>query len=197
MSTYWLDEYSSLMIEVPHPTSADRQLAERLAAGGDLMPRLDVRWLDDGRMDVTTFSWVGVVRFSAVEIHVVPKLVGGALRVLRMIEYARGVPLLAQLPRDRQLPSDGDDLFDLVVLLLVEEVKALIRDGLIRDYRGVEETLDRMRGRLRIREQFLLRYGQLHQIECAYDEFDGDVPENQLRSGAARSHQPRSRHRCS
>lgn len=180
MPAHRLDEYSSRMIEAPPPSAADRQLADRLAAGGDLTPRLDVRWLDQGRMEVTTFSWVGVVRFSAVEIHVVPKLVGGALRVLRMIEYARGVPLLAQLPRDRQLPGDGDDLFDLVVLLLVEEVKALIRDGLIRDYRPVEETLDRMRGRLRMREQYLRRFGQLHQIECAYDEFDGDIPENQL-----------------
>jgi 5-methylcytosine-specific restriction enzyme subunit McrC len=182
--SHLLNEYETRLIPSPPPTPADQRLKARLAPGGDLQPRLDVEWLADGHMRVTTFSWVGVVRFSAVEIRVVPKLIGGALKVLRMIEYAESVRLVARLPTDRPLPADGNDLFDLVVLLLVEETKALIRDGLIRDYRRVEDSLDVMRGRLRIREQYLRRYGRLHRIECAFDEFDGDVPDNQLLAAA-------------
>lgn len=191
MTSYVLNEYDSRVIDCPPPTFSDKKLAEDLAAGGDLEPRLDVEWLLGGHMRITTSSWVGMVRFSTVEIRVVPKLIGGTLRVLRMIEYAEGIPLVARLPTDRPLPADGTDLFDLIVMLLIEETKALIRNGLIRDYRPVEDSLDVLRGRLRVREQYLRRYGQLHRIECAFDEFDGDVPENQLLAAALREAEPR------
>jgi 5-methylcytosine-specific restriction enzyme subunit McrC len=191
MTSLLLHEYDSREIDCPPPTPGDLTLAADLAAGGELAPRLDVEWLLGGRMRVNTHSWVGVVRFSAVEIRVVPKLIGNSLRVLRMIEYAEGVRLIKRLPTDRPLPADGTDLFDLIVMLLTEEVKALIRNGLIRDYRSVEDSLDVLRGRLRIREQYLRRYGQLHRVECAFDEFDGDVPENQLLAAALQAAETR------
>jgi 5-methylcytosine-specific restriction enzyme subunit McrC len=193
MKAYILDEYDTKVFDCPAPTLADKHLRDSLAAGGDATPRMDVRFLAGGQMEVTTYSWVGVVRFSSVEIRVVPMLIVGNLRVLRMIEYAQDVRLIARLRTDRSLPAEGTDLFDLVVMLLAEETKKLIRDGLIRDYRSVEDSLDVMRGRLRIREQYLRRYGQLHRIECAFDEFDGDVPENQLLAAALRAAEPRVR----
>lgn len=192
MDSHRFSEYETRTLDCPRPTPGDKRLANDLAAGGDLAPRMDVDWLDGGRMKVTTHSWVGVVRFSAVEILVVPKLIGGSLRVLRMIEYAEGIELLKRLPTNRALPADGHDLFDLIVMLLTAETQALIRDGLIRDYHSVEDNLDVLRGRLRVREQFLRRYGQLHRIECAFDEFDGDVPENQLLAAALQLAAPRT-----
>jgi 5-methylcytosine-specific restriction enzyme subunit McrC len=175
-----LAEYESICIRAAPPTAADLTLSERLSTRVDLEPRLVVRWLTGGKVEVTASSWVGVVRFSSLEIRVVPKLVGNALGVLRMLEYAAGVRLIARLPIDRELPANGSDLFELIVMLLVEETKLLIRDGLIRDYRPVDDTLEVMRGRLRLREQFIRRYGTLHRLECHFDEYDGDVPENQL-----------------
>lgn len=191
LAPHRIGEYDRMVITDFEPTPDDERLASSLAASGDITPRLDVRFLTGHRMEVITHSWVGVVRFSSVEIHVVPKLIGGSLRVLRMIEYADDIRLMARLPTDQLLPADGTDLFDLLVMLLTEETKALIRDGLIRDYHPVDESLDVLRGRLRVREQFMRRYGQLHRIECAFDEFDGDVPENQLLAAALQAAAPR------
>lgn len=190
---HYLGEYETRLIDCPRPTPEDKRLAQDLAAGGTLAPRLDVDWLDGGQAKVTAHSWIGVVRFSAMEIRVVPKLVGGNLRVLRMIEYAAGFPLLGRLPTQHTLPGHGTDLFDLIVALLTQETQALIRGGLIRDYHSVDESLDVLRGRMRIREQVLRRYGQLHRIECNFDEFDGDVPENQLLAAALQVAAPRVR----
>jgi len=178
--TIELVEYQSKSVPSAKPTPADQKLAERLSAEGEIEARLDVRWLINGRVEVKATSWVGVVQFSGLEIRVVPKLVGGALRVLRMIEYSDGVQLLTRLPPDQQLAPTGDDLFELIVRLLVSEVNLLIRDGLIRNYRPMEDSLTVMRGRLRMREQFLRRHGTLHRLECSFDEYDGDIPENQL-----------------
>jgi 5-methylcytosine-specific restriction enzyme subunit McrC len=179
-----LVEYQARCLPAADPTPADTALATQLAAAGDIEARLDVRWLANGKIDVRASSWVGVVRFSAVEIRVLPKLVGGELKVLQMIEYTDEVRFLKHLPADQQLEAVGDDLFELIVRLLVTEVKQLIREGLIRDYRPTEDTLTVMRGRLRIRDQFLRRYGSLHQLDCAFDEYDGDIPENQLLGAA-------------
>jgi 5-methylcytosine-specific restriction enzyme subunit McrC len=184
MQTIELVEYESRRVRTPAPTSADLSLAERLAGTGDIEARLEVRWLADGTLELTASAWVGVVRFSAVEIRVVPKLVGGNLRVLQMIEYSDGIRLLAHLPPDQQLAVAGDDLFELLVRILVSEAKLLIRDGLLRDYRPAEETLAVVRGRLRLRDQFLKRYGALHRLECSFDEYDGDISENQLLAAA-------------
>lgn len=178
-----LGEYERRKITVPAPTSTDIRLAEQLTGDG-LEPRIAIRWLATGEVDITASSWVGVIRFSQLDVHVVPKLVGGPLRVLRMLEYAAGVSMISRLPADRPLPANGTDLFDLICQLLAEETKSLVRDGLLRDYRPVDDALDVMRGRLRYRDQYLRRYGQLHPLECHYDEYDSNMPDNQLVAAA-------------
>ena len=83
-------------------TDADRTLAKAL---GDGAGRLRVTELSDClRLDAV--EWVGVVRFSGLEVRVVPKLVGENLGVLAMLEYASGLGALSRLgmPRGRSLP---------------------------------------------------------------------------------------------
>jgi len=178
-----LNEYQRLRAPALQPAAADLDLAERLL-GDETGARLAVRWLVNGEIDVSSGSWVGVVRFTECDIHVVPKLVGGALRVLRMLEYAAGVHMLRRLPRDRPLPANGNDLFDLICLLLAQETEVLVRDGLLRDYRAVDDSLPVLRGRLRVRDQYLRRFGILDRVECHYDEYDGNTPDNQLLAAA-------------
>jgi 5-methylcytosine-specific restriction enzyme subunit McrC len=87
---------------------------------------LVVNWLADGQLEISATSWIGVVRFSNVDVRIIPKFVGGTLRVLRMIEYASGMQLLRLLPQERELPAHGDDLFDLICLLLVKETDIIV-----------------------------------------------------------------------
>ncbi len=164
------------------PTAVDLELAERLQAD-EAGPRLVVRWLAGGRVEVQATSWIGIVRFSNLEVRVVPKLVGGNLRVLRMLEYVRGVRMLRLLDQARPI-AKGRDFFDLVCMLLAGEVDALVRGGLLRDYRTNEDTLPMLRGRLNYREQYLRRFGQLDLLSCRFDEYDSDTVENQLVAAA-------------
>ncbi len=92
-----LSEYEHRRIPLPPPSASDIRLADQLE-GNDLEPRIAVRWLANGEVDIRATSWVGVIRFSQLDIHVVPKLVGGQLRVLRMLEYAAGISLISRLP---------------------------------------------------------------------------------------------------
>jgi 5-methylcytosine-specific restriction enzyme subunit McrC len=182
-----LSEYQRRRVSAPTPTEADVQLADKLM-GDETNARLVVRWLANGDVDITASSWVGVVRFTHLDVRVVPKLVGGALRVLRMIDYAAGVNMLGRLPVDRPLPADGRDLVDLICLLLARETDALVRDGLLRDYRATDDTLKLLRGRLRYRDQYLRQFGRLDRLECHFDEYDSDTADNQLVAARWLSH---------
>lgn len=172
-----LGEYSTKRAPTSAPTASDLALADRLR-GDD--GRLKVTWLAGGDVEISSTSWVGVVRFSAFDAVIVPKLVGGGLNVLRMLDYAADINMLRRLPDLRPLPADGADLLDLVCLLLAEETKALVRGGIRRSYHATDDQLPVLRGRLRLREQLGRHYGQVQLLECRFDEYDADIPDNQL-----------------
>jgi 5-methylcytosine-specific restriction enzyme subunit McrC len=158
-------------------TDADRALARAL---GDGAGRLGVTELADSlRLDAT--AWVGVVRFSELEIQIVPKLVGENLGILQMLEYSSGLGALARLDAARTLATERDgSLVDLLALLLAEGSIRIAKQGILHDYVTREESLARVRGRLLVFEQVTRRYGQLQTLECRFDELETDIPENQL-----------------
>ena len=41
-----------------------------------------------------------------------------------------------------------------------------------------------LRGRLMMREQYLRRFGRIDVLECRFDDYDADIPENQLLAAA-------------
>ena len=143
-----------------------------------------MQWLFDGSAEVSARSFVGVVRFSDFDVHVVPKLVGGNLGVLRMLDYASGLNALRQHPAVRELALSGASLFDLVCRILAGESDRMLRQGLNRDYVTHEEDLTVVRGRLRYRDQLLRRFGRVDVLECRFDELETDILENRILAAA-------------
>ena len=159
----------------------DRQLALALreADGGRLLvdERRDGVW-------VSARSWVGVVRFSAFEVRVVPKLAGGNLGVVRMLDYALGVGALRRYESVRTLEAVGDSLLELIAWLLGIACEKLVRDGLLSDYVAREDTLHVLRGRLRLKDQASRRYLQVDPLEVAFDDYETDIPDNRVLTAA-------------
>lgn len=176
VETVELEEFGKVSFSAPPPSDRDLALAANLAD----QQKLSVRWLHNGDAEIAASSHVGLVRFSTLEVRVVPKLVGGELRVLEMLEYAAGLDLIRRFDHPRDMPHEGRNLFDVLCGLLANEASALLRDGLIKDYRPEHDTLQVLRGRLDHRRQVLNRFGRLDQLECDFDEYDTDNPENQF-----------------
>jgi 5-methylcytosine-specific restriction enzyme subunit McrC len=174
-----LNEYESVKVTGLQPSPADIDAA----ASEALTKRITLRWLRGDTLEITANSHVGVVSLNCVTIHVRPKLAGRDLAVLQMLDYASGLSALHNLDQLQQL-GEGLHLRDLVCLLLTRETDKLLRHGLRRDYLRREESLPAVRGRLLTDRQILRRYGQLHRLECRYDELSSDIPDNQL-CGAA------------
>ena len=177
MRTIELAEWQMIeRFDLPELTDGDRVLAASLAEGDG---RLIVEELRNS-VRIRTTSWVGVVRFTLFEVHVVPKYVGGNLGILQMLSFTRGLDALKRAPAVRDLEVEGTHLIDLIGLLLAEEADSIARDGLLSDYVTREETLPVLRGRLIVLDQVTRRPGRVDSLECQFDEFETDIPENQL-----------------
>ncbi len=162
-------------------SDADRALARALTEGEG---RLSVQEVSDGvRFDAS--AWIGVVRFSEVEVRVVPKLVGENLGVLQMLEYSSGLGALSRLESARTLAADRDgSLVDLLALLLAEGSIDIAKRGILHDYVGHEDALSTLRGRLLPDRQATHQFGQLQVLECRFDELETNIAENQLLTAA-------------
>ena len=172
---------SNRRLPVDELDERDRQLAAVLrdVDGGRLL-------IDERRegVYVTAKSWIGVVRFTDFEIRVVPKLRGGNLGVVRMLDYASGVDALRRYDAARDLEAVGDDLIELIAWLFADSVSSIVRDGLLSDYVAREDTLHLLRGRLRLLDQVRHQFARVDPLEVAYDEFETDIPENRVIAAA-------------
>ena len=155
--------------------SEDQQLAAELSA----QRRLFIEERREG-LHIQARSWVGVVHLRDLELRVVPKAAGGNQGLVGMIELASGLEALERVPRERLIEAEGLNLLDLIALLLVEEVEAVVRLGLLRDYVERDDLLPVVRGRLLLDRQVLERFGQVDRLYCRLDEHEHDITENQL-----------------
>lgn len=176
-----------------HPLDPqDRRLVASLGGDGP-NARVAVAEMKDG-LRVTARSWVGVVRFSSFEVRVVPKLVGGDLGLVRLIDYATGLDSLDRHPAVRTVEEGEGSLLDLIALLLAEACEVVARAGLRADYREVEDDLPVMRGRLLADRQVLRRLGRIDRLECRFDEHTTDTADNQFLLAALSACATRVRH---
>lgn len=163
-------------------SAQDRELIDSLKAD----KKVRIEELRDA-VRVQTFSWIGVVRFSRFELRITPKLAGEYAGLLEMLDYVSGVDALHRLKTPPADLLEGEsNLFDLLAMLLCEQVERIVRKGLLADYVEREDHLPFVRGRLLADLQVLRRFGRIDRLECRFDEHLTDTPENQILGAALR-----------
>src|SRR4051794_6116497 len=118
---------------------------------------------------------VGAVRRGNLTVRVTPKI--GVVRVLSLLARAYGVTGLKTDPEQVDLAADAD-LSSVLALLFSHEAATALDAGPLRGYRTEDETLPVLRGRLRIREQYLRRFGLPTPLEVTVDEWTLDTDDN-------------------
>ncbi|MEH0934012.1 McrC family protein [Micromonospora psammae] len=139
----------------------------------------------DGRLLLRSGSMVGAARIVAgdehVELHVRPKV--GIARLLWLLSYARD-------PRGWRTEPVGltpeHDLVPAIAVAFATATSQALAAGLLQGYRTVEEALPLVRGRLREADQLRTRPGLALPVEVRYDDYDTDIPENQILLSAVR-----------
>jgi 5-methylcytosine-specific restriction enzyme subunit McrC len=181
--TVRLSEWQMVIEPSLRLTDFDRMLANQLAGEERGECCLIVEELREG-LRIEARSWVGVVRFTEFDICVEPKLAGDSLQLVQMVQYATGLDALKRFSRERSLLTSDTNLFDLIALLFADACSALVKGGLKSGYTVHEDVLPALRGRLLADRQVMKRFGRVDQLECRYEEFETDIPENQLLAAA-------------
>jgi 5-methylcytosine-specific restriction enzyme subunit McrC len=173
-----LAEWRSGMLPSASMTERDLRLATRLRA----LPRdahLDVQPAEGG-VAVKATGAVGLVRFTNFEVRVDPKLPGDHLQLFRMVEFASGLEGLVHLMGSPRIRGANANLLDLFVELLSSATERILGAGLRADYVERESDLRALRGRLLPDRQELELFGLYDRVFCRYDEYEHDIPDNQL-----------------
>lgn len=124
---------------------------------------------------VTAEYAVGAVRRGDLLVRVAPKV--GTVQVLTLLARARGVH---GLKVDEELVgvTDTADLSAVLAVLFVQEAATSLAAGPLRGYRSEDQTLPVLRGRVRLRDQYLRRFDLPVPLEVTVDEWTLDTDDN-------------------
>jgi 5-methylcytosine-specific restriction enzyme subunit McrC len=127
---------------------------------------------------------VGALQVGNLTVRVRPKV--GTVQVLRLLARAHGV---RHLHLDAAEVAVGEDagLTAVLAALFVQEGLQALAAGPLRGYRAEDQSLPFVRGRVRVREQELRRFGAVVPVEVVVDEWTADTDENRRIVAAARA----------
>lgn len=132
---------------------------------------------------VTAAYAVGALNVGGLVVRVAPKI--GTVQVLRLLARAHGVRHL-DLDDAHVGVDEAVDLTAVLASLFAQEAGFAFAAGPLRGYRTQDQTLNVVRGRLRVRDQELRRFGMLVPLEVTVDEWTADTDENRRIRAAAR-----------
>jgi 5-methylcytosine-specific restriction enzyme subunit McrC len=136
--------------------------------------------MGDNLWEVTVRDAIGVVSTGDFQLIVEPKI---PLRhFLHIVQFAKGVPRLANLPADL---LNGRSFWDLLVAWFLLSLGNAVRGGLIRDYSETMEVLPHVRGRPAYIDAARRYYRGVLEFDCAFEDFERDTSMNRVLKAAA------------
>lgn len=128
-----------------------------------------------GNVEVKATTFIGSARVGDIELHVAPKV--PIARLLFMLGYAAN-------DKHWQESDVGLHTVDSLVAVIAEVYARLAErataQGLLQGYRTVEDSLPVVCGKILVKEQLRRRFQMPLPVEVAFDEYDIDIPENQI-----------------
>lgn len=127
-----------------------------------------------GQYRIRASSWVGTILTPGLALHIEPKI--GAVDVLKMLLLGDG----EANPRDiHSLTKSTENIWDLMGIMLSDEISKLAAGGLNKAYVAKEDNLSSPMGQINFMQDFLANTPVRRGIFCNYDEFTNDIPKNQ------------------
>lgn len=135
--------------------------------------------LGSDRWELTAAAQVGVVQAGPVTVWIQPKL--PIARLMFLLGYTRR-PGWRQ--DDTVAYDTVADLLPALARAFVDQADRALRPGLLQGYQELDDALPVLRGRLRESDQLRVRFGLAAPLLVRYDDYQADIPENQIVRGA-------------
>lgn len=134
----------------------------------------------ESKYHLTPGSTVGALEVGDLSVSIQPKL--PVSRVLYLASYAIGQIEFREEPFDY---SDKPTLVEALVPVFTAAARRAFSRGVLHGYRTEEDSLQTVRGRIRVDDQIRRRFGIPIPLEVRYDDFTVDVLPNRLVKTAA------------
>ncbi|MDQ1712060.1 MAG: 5-methylcytosine-specific restriction enzyme subunit McrC [Frankiaceae bacterium] len=128
-----------------------------------------------GEWTVKAAQYVGIVAVDGATVVIRPKV--PVARLIFLLGYAVDPRAWREDPVGL---ADDEELWPAVVHVFARQADRALERGLLQGYRVEEAPLAVLRGRLREADQLRMHSGLPIPLEVRYDEYDIDIPENQL-----------------
>lgn len=141
---------------------------------------VDIRHRANGEVWLLPQRRVGAVHVDGVDVSVRPKV--GIARLLFLLGYAKA-------PGFQPDDVDGiehDELWPAIAETVCRHAERALAAGVLQGYVTEVAALAVVRGRIHVGDQIARRPGMWLPLECGYDEYSADIPENQLLRAAIR-----------
>ena len=164
----------------PYPKNVplDKEQLRALTGCGahiQVLPSLN----EEGGYILRPSSYVGAVNIGDLAIVIRPKI--PIDRVMFLIAYSMDPKHwrrnAVELARD-------DGILEAIIFAFTHHTRQAIHRGLLRGYRGEDDALNTVRGRIRFGDQIQRRFDIPLPVEVAFDEFTEDIEKNRLLKSA-------------
>ncbi|ANP54088.1 5-methylcytosine-specific restriction enzyme subunit McrC [Streptomyces griseochromogenes] len=177
-----LEEHKSVLLEPGDLTEADLRVLTALLDKDRLrLQRTPAGW------KLRAKSTVGVLRLERVRLVVAPKMAISGARLMSWLCYASDTRLPLDGPAPRKWLTGTAGYAAVVPHALLAECRALLDEGLRRDYVRTEQVRPVLRGQLDLRAQLTHRYGAVDRLHVRNFERRVDIWENLICGAALRA----------
>lgn len=156
--------------------------ADALASAESMLPKNCLEW---GRNRVKFRQFCGVVQVQQVlQIEILPKVFPHQTpeqqrtTLIEMLDTAGDIEGLTA--QQAGLGTSNHRLLDVFIRHFLKLLEAQLQQGLLRDYRDVEDTLDQVRGRIDLIRQQRENLFKPQRLACRFNELVVDIPVNRL-----------------
>lgn len=161
---------------------SDRAIRMIESEVNDDAERIELSFDREGRAVLRATQYVGILSLpDGPTLQIRPK--AGQTSLFKLLQYAQGV---RSETIERETPiAAGRTFIEALAALFEAELDSVIRQGLHRDYRRVDQVEKQLRGRLDVQKQIQRQGVTPTQFECSYDELTYDTVPNQAALFAA------------
>lgn len=156
--------------------------ADALAAAESSLPKNCLEW---GRNRVKFRQFCGVVQVQQlIQIEILPKVFPHQTpeqqrtTLIEMLDTAGDIEGLSA--QQAGLAASSHRLLDVFIRHFLKLLELQLQQGLLRDYRDVDDTLDQVRGRIDLIRQQRENLFKPQRLACRFNELVVDIPVNRL-----------------
>ena len=155
---------------------SDRAIRMIKSEVNDDAERIELSFDRQGRAILQATQYVGILSLpDGPTLQIQPK--ASQTNLFKLLQYAQGV---RSETIEQETPiAAGRTFIEALAALFEAELDSVIRQGLHRDYRRVEQVKNELRGRLDVQKQIQRQGATPTQFECSYDELTYDTIPNQ------------------